>query len=802
MGGAVGFFDAWARWVLRHRALVIVLVVAVTAAFGFSLTRLPMLTSLADVVPKDAAFATYQATRDKFGSDEVVLVALRRDDHFTAKGLERLEKLAQAISAHPLVEEAVAFTGADHIHLDPAAPDALRVDPFYEAGSDPEAVRAAVLGDDLVRGDLISADGRVAIVMVRLVPAEDRVWGREEVAAYVTPMLDSMPGGRAQVDEPGGRARAIEVARQRMGEELERLAEAGGYRAGPEGEVFLSGFPVVFGSLLHESEKVVARYLPLCVLVLAITLLVLFRRFIDMALPLICTGPAVVWAMGIGGLLFGRLTIITAVAPVMVLVVGMSDVVHLVTQFHHEIGRGHAKHEAICVAFREVGIACTLTSLTTFIGFGSMALLPLPHARELGIFAGLGVVTAFILAFALTPVLLSFTHPRPEDARPPSDLMTRFIRSLAGWLRPHARAVVVVGVGLTVVTLAAVSQVRVENALLLKFPADHPLRRSGDVIQAAVQGTGETEVIIDTGADENLKNPEILAALWRFGRAIEALPEAGRTRSVADLVGRMHRLLAPELAAQQPTPTTREQIAQYILLFELGGGSGLDQLVDPSGRYLRLSIRMPYASAEHAIELADEVEALATQYLPAGVTTQVTGMSMLAARAGPVILKTCLQGLAGSVLLIAVVMGLMFRSAKVGLLSIVPNILPVALGLTAVWLLLPQVDADTMVYLTICIGIAVDDTIHFLARFRLERAKGLDRADAVEATLHETGHGIVRTSVILVAGFLVNLASDYLGLRTLGLILPTTLAAAVVLDLTLTPAMAQLGLLEPGRRRA
>ncbi|MCA9525336.1 MAG: MMPL family transporter [Myxococcales bacterium] len=795
MGGAIGFFDAWARLMLRHRLAVLVLVGAITAAFAWSLTRLPMLTSLADVVPKDDAWEIYRDTRDRFGSDEVVLVGVVRDDHFTPAGLARLEAFAAAVEEHALVEEVVAFTRADHLFVDPAEPGRLRIEPFYDADEpqDPAAVRAAVLGDDLIRGDLVSADGRVALVVVRLVPAEDRVWSREAVAAYVQPRLASMPGGEAQLDMPGGKARAIEVARQQIGAELLAIAAQAGY--GPD-DTHLSGFPVVFGSLLHESEQVVGRYLPLCGLLLALALFAMFRRVMDVALPLICMAPAVIWAIGTGGLIFGRLTIITSVAPVMVLVVGMSDVVHLLTQFHHELGRGHPRHEAIRVAFREVGVACTLTSLTTLIGFGSMALLPLPHARELGVFAALGVVAAFVLAFVLTPVLLSFT--RPGEVRPPSGVLTRFLDRLAQWLRPRPRTIVAVGLGATILALAAVSQVHVENSLLLKLPPDHPLRRSAEVVREAVEGNGETELIIDTGRDEGVKDAALLAAVGRFTAALDALPEAGRVRSVADVLGRMHRLLAPERG--EALPTTREQIAQYLLLFEMSGGQGLAQLVDAGGRTLRVTIRMPYLSAERAIELADRVEALAAEHLPPDVRTHVTGMAMLAARAGPVILSTSLKGLAGAVVLIALVMGLLFGSVRVAVLSIVPNVLPVALGLATVWLTLPQVDADTMVYLTICIGIAVDDTIHFLARFRLERAKGLGRADAVEATLRETGHGILRTSLILIAGFVVMLASDYLGLQTLGLILPGTLAFAVVLDLTMVPAMAQLGLLEPRLR--
>ena len=195
--------------------------------------------------------------------------------------------------------------------------------------------------------------------------------------------------------------------------------------------------------------------------------------------------------------------------------------------------------------------------------------------------------------------------------------------------------------------------------------------------------------------------------------------------------------------------------------------------------------------------IADQIEALGAQFLPKTAKVHVTGVSMLAARAGPVIINNALMGLGGALALIALLMSVLFGSIRVGLLSVLPNLLPVAIGVAAVWLTLPQVDADTLIYLTICVGIAVDDTIHFLARYRLERQRGLEREAATRAAILEAGHGIVRTSIILVAGFSATLFSGYLGLQTLGLILPATLIAAVILDLTMVPAMAQLGLLEP-----
>jgi len=260
---------------------------------------------------------------------------------------------------------------------------------------------------------------------------------------------------------------------------------------------------------------------------------------------------------------------------------------------------------------------------------------------------------------------------------------------------------------------------------------------------------------------------------------------------------KLHGLLAPDRAARAPLPESRPLIAQYLLLLSLSGGQDLDALIDPTGRHTRMVIRFRDSSAETVAALADWIDQRAPEVLPAGVSAHSNGVALLTARAAPIIAMTSLRGLALVLALIALLMGLLFRSVRVAVLSIVPNVLPVCIGLLAVEATLPMVDADAMVFLAIGIGIAVDDTIHFLSRYRIERQRGRDRAEASEATIRETGHGILRTSIVLVVGFSVVLASDYTGLQTMGMMLPAIMASAVVLDLTLVPAMAQLGLLEP-----
>ena len=290
-------FDAFARWVLRHRLIVLVGVVLITGIFGWTLTTLPVLTSLRDVLPRNAAMQVYEETRARFGGDEVVFVAVVADDHFTTDGLARLEALALKLEEHALVERVIGLTRANWLRE--GEDGGLAISPFYDEFEPAPAdlIKARVLGDDLVVGNLISEDARTALIAVTLVPSDDSQWDREAVAAYVQPQIERLPGGAKQLTFPGGKARAIEVAKQLVAYEFHTLATHAGY---PGEAVHITGFPALFGSLLVESQKTVKIYLPICAGMILLALIIVLRRPIDVLLPMICVAPAVVWAVGAG----------------------------------------------------------------------------------------------------------------------------------------------------------------------------------------------------------------------------------------------------------------------------------------------------------------------------------------------------------------------------------------------------------------------------------------------------------------------------------------------------------------------
>jgi len=767
---------------LRHRALVLVAVTLVTGALGWTVTQLPVVTAIRDYIPEDArGRLSFEAARERFGGEEVIFVAVEASDHFTEEGRARIQAVTSHYEDHPLVDRVLSLSSAQRMWSEG---DTLRIERWFD-GDDP----AAIARDERIAGTLISEDRQLALFGLEMIPSEARFAAEPAVRAAMNEQLPAAAALGDRAAPPGTLRSMLDMSKQAFSIRLADGFAAHGYDAA---KTHVVGFTPVLAHMVENSRQNLEVLFPITLLLIALTLWWLLRRGTEAVIPLLAVVPAVIWAVALGGLATGRLSILTSMAPVMVLVVGVSDVVHLITQFTHERVRGLDVESSIRVAFKKVGAACALTSLTTLLGFGSMILLPLPMSRELGVFAGLGVATAFVLSFVITPIALSVLRHPPLEETHRVDRLSLLLELCARMVRRHPVAIAGAGAVISLATVAVGMTVTFENSLTRKLAPDHPLRRSVVRVDEALSGSVEIEMLVDGGAAGAMESEAMFAALTTLAARVEAHPGIEQIFGLHDVIEQVHEEMGGEM--------TEGAVSQYLLLFEMSGGSDLDKLVDDTRRHARYSIRTRDGTAEGLVAIADEIEVMAAEIMPEGATVEMNGLAVLAARLGPRILSTSLQGFSFVLALIALLMAVLFRSARVGLLSLIPNMLPVGLGVVAVHVVFELVDADTLTFLAICIGVAVDDTIHFLARYRIERSTRDVRSDAVSATILEAGHGIVRTTVILVAGFSVLAWSDYVPLATMGWMLPITLASAVLLDLTLLPAMVELGLIDPGAR--
>ena len=761
---------AYLELILRHRVAVVASLALVTVAALWTCSRAVVSTSLAGLFFGDSPhYQRYVERAREFGSDDFVVVAFEDDDLLSAGALGRLERAVEGVARLSDIGSVGSVLDAQRITGDAGT---LRVEAYADAARVAPDRRAALLaelaGDPLMGGLFVSEDGRATAVVAELRP------------------------------DPGRPAERV----PRLVEDIQAAFEAAGFS---REELHLAGFPVSVSEVVEQTYVNILQIFPFCLVILLVTVWVCFRRLLPVLVTAAVALVGVVWTTAFSVLLDPHLSILTSMVPPVILIVGFSDVVHLCSAYLTEVSEGRPREEAVRRSGREVGAACLLTSLTTFLGFVSMAAVPTPAFRILGVTLGVGVGLTLLLAMTLTPVLLSWLPtPRPWRGEAAGGAQRTLDAVLSGCTRLATRRPVLVAGGfglLLAATAAGLAGLHIETDFTGRLPPDSRPNRDADWIDARLAGSHVLEVYVEAAEDGGLLREGVLARLAAAQERAAGVEGVDRTLSLVDLVRELHgRLAGPGVPASLGVPTAPGALAQYLLLFEMSGGERPDRLIDFERRSMRLSVRLSDGRFRETARIGDEVAAMVRAELGDELDVEPAGLQYLLGDWLEELLAGQLRGLAFAFLSVALVMVLGLRSLRVGLWSMVPNTLPVlALGglAGALW---DQVDSDLIGIAMMAVGIGVDDTIHFLMRLRIEWSRHEDPARAVRAAMGYAGRGIVITTVILVLGFAPCVLSDYLPLTFMGTLLPLALVVALLADLLLVPALVQLGAVRYGRR--
>ncbi len=747
-----------ARGILRWRWPVLALLVLVTAGFALQIPRMVI-----EISPEGMRLVGHPETLyyeqyiEQYGSDEVILLELWTEDVFSEESLAVLCRLTDEIREYENVDRVVSLCSADDIR---GGAGEIRIEPFFEevprGEAERQAVRQAVHDNPLYLGNLVSRDDRSTLLVVELDRSgEDFPRKRRELV------------GKIQALSAGARADGMELN--------------------------VAGFPViatVLPSLMVSDQRI---FVPLVLLLIVLTLLAAFRSFWGVLLPLVTVIFSVVWTLGFLVLCGKKVEIVTNVLPPLILVIAMADAVHILAHYQEELGkgRGRNKEEAIRAAAAYILVPCLLTSVTTAVGFASLGVSRVAGIRDLGLLASFGVMAAFVVSITLVPVLLSFLPTRPFErpARQVHGMLDRFLARLARFNEAHRKGVLVFTVLLLGLAVAGLFRLKVETTLIKYLKEDNPLAIAVRQIEAHITGTSTLDVVFDFQALDEVKEPENLRKLETMQSVLDAMPLVTRTASLSDLFKRMHQVFNGGDADDYRLPGTREEVAQYLLLYSMSGDEeDLARYVDDRYRTSVVTARVKTVSSAEMNRFIWEVREEVANRFP-GMDVRVTGITVLSTNSIDAIVKGQIQSLALALAVICVLMGVLFRSARLGLLSMVPNLIPIVVTLGLMGWAGIEINTATAVISCVAIGIAVDDTIHFLSRYRKEFRSGGDEARAAAATLASTGRALVFTSVVLSLGFMVLVFSSFRPIIYFGLLTGVTMISALVGDLILLPVL-------------
>jgi len=734
-------------FVLRHRLAVVVAVLLVTLAAGASLSRVVIASSMDDLFLGQApGFAEYQATARAFGSDEIMLVGYEAEDPLDPALLARLERVVDRVRRIPDV--GTVDSVLDRVFFE-QTPEGVRASRYAdEAARHPETRRdlaARLAADPAAGGLVISSQGRHGAVLVAL-----------------------------SVDP----ARPAERGPMVVGEVLDAF-EAEGFA--PE-ELHTAGYLALLAQMMVETIRSMLIFVPLSAVVVAVVVFVIFRRLLPVVIASGISGLAAFWSMGFSVLLERELSVFMGLVPVVVMVVAVSDVIHLWSAALLQLEQHGDVEEAILASGEEVGPACLLTSATTFVGFAALCLIPVPVYQQLGIVLAFGVTTALLLAVTLMPVVLSLVKMPPRA--PPVPGVDRLLAGVLSLSTRRAPWVLAATTGVMAVLAVGVARYTIDLDLVQRMPADSATAADHAWFDDQLSGTNLVEVFVETAEAGGALEPELLAGVVRAEERLEDLEGVAGVTSVADVLGALSDALGG-------LPPTRAATDQALLLLELGG-QDLEGLVDEGRQKLRVLVRVEPTAVRATHELRQQIDTILEAELGPDVVVEATGVtSLLGAFIDEVLLGEA-KGLLVGLVLITVMMMVGLRSVRVGLLSMVPNLLPVLALVGTAGLIWRPADVETVVFALIALGIGVDDTIHMLVRLRTESARH-PPAEALEQSFHFAGRAIVYTTVILTLGMLPMALGDYSTMRSMGTLLPLAWLVALAADLVVVPALVTVG---------
>jgi len=549
------------------------------------------------------------------------------------------------------------------------------------------------------------------------------------------------------------------------------------------------------GYIISKMQQETGLFIGVSLILVVIFLIITFRSWWGLWLPLLIVVMSMVWIIGFMSVVNEPLNLILTILPTIIFVVAMSDVMHLVSKFLEELRSGKSQTEAIKKAYREVGIATLLTSVTTAIGFLTLLTIDMGPVRSFGIYTAIGVMLAFVLAYTLLPSLLVLVKPPKVSCKENNEtIWYKILHKTFAFVIQKRKLLAVSFLGLVILSAFGSSLVVPDYFLLEDLVKDDQLRQDYEYFDKEFMGLRPFELGIEVSdSSESILDYEVLLEINKME---EFLTEEYGLKQCFSIVTVLKIANRTEHGGQLkyykfPTEEETETYLKRIEKFDRNGI--LAQVVDSTRRFGRISSSMGDIGMLKVRELNEAYEKFKKDEINTDlVDFQLTGTAHLLDKNMANLSRSLFWGLGLAVGIVSLIMGLIYRSFRIILIALIPNILPLLmlgalLGFSGV-----ELKVSTAIVFTISFGIAVDDTIHFMSKLKLELSKGKPLMVAMKRTFLSTGRAIVLTTIILVAGFLMLLFSSFNTTFYLGLLISCTLIFALVSDLLFLPVLLML----------
>ena len=737
-------------FILRYQKIIFIVSALLTALLFWGALQVKTVNTLENMLPQDDPdLVTYQNFIKEFENDYTYLLVLEPQILFNADFLNTLHEITQSLQKLPHVDKVHALPQAQNMV---AKDGMLSMEDLFEYPLTEETTltfKSKALKNPFLLKYIIHPSKKLTSIFVILKPQTNSLLKQE--------------------------------AREQTWRDIQNILEQANKKV--PFKTHFAGQATFEQALSQSTRHAQVWGTAIILIIVCVVFDFLFRSIPGVLLCLGLVGSSFVWFLGTIGFLGKPLNFVTAMLPPLILMVSVLDFIHVYSLFIHQ-PPNFSPQEKLAHSLNKFIKPGFLTMVTSGIGFGSLATSSMEATRHFGLFAVIGIVMAFILTVGPFSLLVMHFGSSLKTKEPASPWISKAVSLLAGLSRDHWKPVLILALLVLGITIFKIPQLTIETKPIRFYPPDSSLRQDVKLIDRSFGGTTTIDLIVK-GEPGSMKNPETLKEIEIFAKETQKINYAGYPLSAIDFLKKGNRVLHDNNPDFFGIPSTTQEVETLFSFLEKD--PYFKRLASPDYSTLRLNALVEAQGTQEGKQMLKEVKELAAKTLRAPLALTVTGANIVWMNMEKMIANSLITSFTTSFILITVIMALVFRSWKLGLVAMIPNVFPilVTLGIMG-WMHIP-LNMVTLMIASLALGLAIDDTIHLVMELK-EEIHSLSLKEAIANTFKNLGPAVVSTSAVLSLSFWALCVSDFLPTYYFGLLSGVTILTGLAAELVLFPA--------------
>lgn len=821
--------EKFANLICSYRWLFISFIAILTCIFGYSAKQIKTDNSIEIWLKQDdPALTFYNKFKEDFGNEEFLLIAIDSANIFSKESIKLINQISSDIKKLKGISDVTSLATIFKQKIDtPYFKELLRKNrTSLENKENPkgytalDAFKHELLNDPIYLNNVISKNAKTTAI-IAMVEGQPRGGNREKNRSNTkqnwSDFRKNLVKNVKEIVENNinqGSQKHVDGKKSLFQTIISRFAPSSSL-SNTSPNIHIAGPTAINAELDRMSQKDLAMFVPLMFCIALIVLIILLKKATGVIVTMISIGISNLWAMGLYAVCGNTMNMISGIITPVIFVIALATSIHIINSHYSESSPLPNNRKSIIETIKNIGIPCFFTCLTTSFGFLSLMSSSVAPVRDTGAFIAIGIMLSFLITIvSITLAFIFFdSNIRNSESRiqkqgnfhKKTEIFHNSLCWISSFVNSRTKSVLVLSIVLVAISIYGIHMLKVESDIIKAFPENSEIIKSNNYIEKNLTGLLPLEFAVISTNDETITDPNALKHIEEFQTFLNSINEVTFALSIVDVIKKVSQTMNNGDSTFFKIPKSTEKSDIYLNMASLYGGSIVDNFYTQDKKSARISARMKQVPSSEYSKILDSIKVYIKDNFPKNLSVKITGVVHLLIEMQDYLITSQIKSFSFAFAIIFIVMVFLLKSIKLALISMIPNIIPVIFTIGTMGYIGIMLDSGTMMVASVAIGIAVDDTIHFLYRFKKELEQRVDTYSeptlnidlkkkykndytvSINQTIQSVGRAIIFTSIITFCGFLALCLSQFKPIQYFGLLTSITMINALIADLFVLP---------------